>query len=123
MIQDKYYDFLTSDGKEIFDFIIEYLEENELLKSGDFFEVAVYANALDTYRKAAKVCNDKGNTQKPSNGGWDQVSPHYTIMKNEYQNILKHGSKFLLNADSRQRLFKGALNRKKKADPNSGLED
>lgn len=72
------------------------------------------ANSFDKYSKNAAYCRDHGDTQKPSDGGWDQVRPQYTVMKNEYQNILKHSPKFGLNPADFDKIFKGSNKPKKK---------
>jgi phage terminase small subunit len=95
---------LTETGIEIFNRLIEHCETIGLLDI-DSFELSMMANSFDTYFKYAKICNETGATQKPKEGGWDQVRPEYTIMKNEYQNILKHSSKFGLNPGDRAKIF------------------
>lgn len=121
-IETEYFDFLTDEGKAIFDFIVEHLKQNDIYKTADVFEIAVLANSFDMYRRSAKIVNEKGATQKPERGGWDQVSPHYTVLKNEYQLISKHAQKFMLNPEARQRVFKGKLTPKKKVSPLDNLD-
>jgi hypothetical protein len=42
-------------------------------------------------------------------------------MRNEYNNILKHAPKYGLNPGDREKIF-GGLKKKKKKDPNEGLD-
>jgi P27 family predicted phage terminase small subunit len=121
-IDQTFNDFLTEDGRQIFDFLSDHLKENNIYKDVDLFELAVLSQAFSLYRKAAKIINDVGPTQQPEKGGWDQVSPWYTVLKNEYQNILKHSPKFLINPEARQRIFKGKLDKKKKVSITDGLD-
>jgi hypothetical protein len=89
---DSYTDFLTPEGHQI----LQELRRRFETKEGNSAEVmilAILANSLDTYRKAADICNKYGHTQKPKEGGWDQVRPEYTVMRNEYANIMKHAAK------------------------------
>jgi P27 family predicted phage terminase small subunit len=121
-ISDSYPDFLTADGRAIFDEIHEHLKRNGLAQQADFFELAMLANSFDMYRKAAKDCNDKGYETAPSKTGYTSVNPSFTVMKTEYSNVLKHSAKFGLNAGDRARLFKGKLDKVKKKQPNEDLD-
>lgn len=83
----------------------------------DHLEMAMLANSIDLYSKAAKYCLDNGvkftiTTEK--GGSYEQICPEYTVMKNEYQNILKHSSKFGLNPGDRAKFFKGLDDKKGK---------
>ena len=80
----------------------------------DQLELVMLANSFDLYFDNAKTCNQTGATQSPKGGGWDQVRPEYTVMKNEYQNILKHSCKFGLNPGDRAKFFKGIGEKDKK---------
>lgn len=97
-------EFLTERGKIIFDSIIGNCKKYGI-NDADNFEIAMLANSFDLYAKNAAICNKKGTTQKPKEGGWDQVRPEYTVMKNEYNNILKHSGKFGMNPADRERIF------------------
>ncbi len=119
---EDYTDFLTEDGLKIFHEIIAHLKENNLHKPIDFFEVAVVANAFEIYRLAAKNINENGYKTPPAQSGYQSVNPDFTVMKECFAQINKGSSKLLLNADSRQRLFKGQLDRKKKINVTDDLD-
>lgn len=99
-----YNDFLSERGISIFRMI-----KNHCRKYGitdvDHMEMAMLANSFDKYAINAKFCMENGDTQHPKEGGWDQVRPEYSIMKFEYQNILKHSGKFGLNPADREKIF------------------
>lgn len=99
--------FLSPSGRQIYEAILKHCKDNGLQKDIDTYELSMLANSFDLYSENAKYCQEKGTTQKPSDGGWDQVRPQYTVMKNEYQNILKHSSKFALNPGDRTKIFNG----------------
>ena len=105
--------FLSDRGIEFFNRIKAHCEANKILFEIDELELAMLANSFDLYATNAALCRDDGSTQSPKGGGWDQVRPEYTIMKNEYQNILKHSPKFGLNPGDRARIFGGMKAAKK----------
>lgn len=83
----------------------------------DTFELSMLANSFDLYAKAAKLCNEEGvkfTIVTEKGGEYEQIRPEYTVMKNEYQNILKHSSKFGLNPGDRAKFFKGIGQKDKK---------
>ena len=124
-----YSDFLNEKGRIIFDAIKENCTKVGLWDADDF-EIAMLANSFALYAECAEYCNKWGvsmcfnqskkgdnvleddlgiteeDTGKPRAGIYQQVRPEYTVMKNEYNNILKHSGKFGLNPGDRQRLFK-----------------
>jgi P27 family predicted phage terminase small subunit len=106
--------YLTKQGKEIYERIKAHCVQNGILFEIDEFELAMLANSFDLYNRYANKVNKEEATQKPKEGGWDQVRPEYTVMKNEYQNILKHSSKFGLNPGDRAKIFAGMKKEKKK---------
>lgn len=89
--------FLTPQGRLYFEQIRSNCEAKKIWDPIFEFELLVLANSIDLYFRAAQICNAKGVSQKPKKGGWDQVRPEYTVMKTEYNNILKHAPKFALN--------------------------
>lgn len=115
-------EYLTDLGKEIFDEIKQHVKDKGIYMQVDDLQIGMLANSFDLYMSSAKEIKAKGATQKPDKGGWDQVSPHYTVMRNEYQNVLKHSVKFGINAGDRERIFKGKLNIKPKPNPSGGLD-
>lgn len=104
MKKNVFNDFLSKEGREIYDNLLEHCQKLGL-EDADEYELSMLANSFDKYAKNAKYCRDNGDTQQPEKGGWDQVRPEYTVMKNEYQNILKHSSKFGMNPGDRKKIF------------------
>lgn len=98
--------YLSKTGEAIYKKLQEHCKQLKMMDA-DSLELMMLANSFDIYAQNAEYCRDHGMTQAPEKGGWDQVRPEYTIMKNEYQNILKHSAKFGLNPGDRDRLFKG----------------
>ena len=111
---DQEFDFLTKRGAEIYETIKQHCEQNKIwFDTVDPFELAMLANSFDLYGRMAKIVNDEDATQNPKAGGWAQIRPEYTVMKNEYQNILKHSAKFGLNPGDRAKIFAGLKSKKK----------
>lgn len=108
--------FLTKEGTAIYERIKKQCEAKNIWKDIFDLELMMLANSLDLYSRCAKECNKDGATQKPKGGGWDQVNPAYTIMKNEYQNILKHAPKFGLNPTDALKVFGKEENTESKLD-------
>lgn len=82
----------------------------------DEHELAMLAKSFELYAKHAKFCLENGETfdMPTKTGTYPMVRPEYTIMNKEYQNILKHSSKFGLNPGDREKIFKGLGNEKDK---------
>lgn len=106
--------FLSAAGLVIYTAILNHCKDNGIDKDIDTFELSMLANSFDLYSINAEYCRDNGTTQSPEKGGWDQIRPEYTVMKNEYQNILKHSSKFGLNPGDREKIFNGLKQKDKK---------
>lgn len=133
-------DFLSKNGLFILKEIEKHCKEKLSLMDIDRFEMAMLANSFDLYQKAAKYCNDYGvsmkfpaktapegfdeldedekeavrdSKQQKSGGMYEQIRPEYTVMKNEYQNILKHSAKFGMNPGDREKIFKSISKEKK----------
>jgi phage terminase small subunit len=81
------------------------------------------ANSFDLYADNAKVCNTEGVSMEivtEKGGIYRQIRPEYTVMKNEYGNILKHAGKFGLNPGDRDKIFKKLVQEKKKSGFDTG---
>jgi len=109
--------FLSPDGREIFDELKKHCVSKMKMESVDDFELSMLANSFALYAECAKYCTDNGvkmtiTTEK--GGKYSQISPEYTVMKNEYQNILKHSGKFGLNPADRSKII-GSLKAPEKA--------
>lgn len=92
--------YLTERGRQIYDEIESHCRENLGLKTIDYLELAMLANSFALYEECSKICNEDGVKMSFINdkgGVYEQIRPEYTVMKTEYSNVLKHGSKFGLN--------------------------
>jgi hypothetical protein len=133
--------FLSGDGQLIFDELTAHCKRKLKMMDVDHFELSMLANSFALYAECARVCNDEGVSMtfgkketgngdddededkkvKAKGGPYQQIRPEYTVMKNEYANIMKHSPKFGLNPGDRARLFKG-LDKKEKKKPDEGLD-
>lgn len=109
-------DFLTDLGKEIYRRLERHCQTKLQMFDIDSLELSMLANAFALYIDAAKFCSEMGvkMTFVTEKGTYEQIRPEYTVMKNEYQNILKHGAKFGLNPGDRSKIFKGLEKEKEK---------
>jgi phage terminase small subunit len=118
-------DFLTENGLFIFKEIEKHCKEKLKMYAIDRFEIAMLANSFDLYGESAKVCNERGVSMSFTNdkgGVYEQIRPEYTVMKNEYGNILKHSGKFGLNPGDRDKIFKKLDDGKKKKGFDTSME-
>lgn len=117
-------DFLTKAGRTIFFAIVRHIEDKEIIDDIDTLELSMLANSMEVYMRMADICNKEGFTVEVTgkNGTFEMIRSEYTVMRNEYQNVLKHSGKFGLTPGDRHKIF-GGLKKKKKADPNAGLDD
>ena len=102
-------DFLNDLGKEIYTRLEKHCRQQLKMFEIDDLELSMLANSFALYFETAKFCSAEGvkMTFVTEKGMYEQIRPEYTVMKNEYQNILKHSPKFGLNAADRERIFKG----------------
>jgi phage terminase small subunit len=102
-------DFLSDEGEEIFKRLQKHCKEKLKVFDIDTLELSMLANSFAMYFNAARYCKDNGvsMTFVTEKGTYEQIRPEYSVMKNEYQNILKHGAKFGLNPADREKIFKG----------------
>jgi P27 family predicted phage terminase small subunit len=115
--------YLTKRGRKIFSQIVKHVKEHDLIFDIDVLELSMLANSIDAYERAAEYCNTNGFSKEieAKQGSFGQIIPEYTVMRNEYNNILKHAPKYGLNPGDREKIF-GGLKKKKKKDPNEGLD-
>jgi phage terminase small subunit len=118
-------DFLTKNGLLIFAEIEKHCDSRLKMADADKFEMAMLANSFDLYASNAEVCNKEGikmtiTTEK--GGEYSQIRPEYTVMKNEYGNILKHAGKFGLNPGDRDKIFKKMKDENKKKGFNTDMK-
>jgi len=118
-------EYLTKRGRKIFFNISKHIKDADILFDIDVLELSMLANSLDIYERMSSFCNDEKNgftdIVENQKGSTKQVRPEYTIMKNEYSNIMSMAPKFGLNPGDRAKIF-GGMKTKKKTNPNEGLE-
>lgn len=109
-------DFLTESGRKIYERLESHCKARMKMFDIDSLELSMLANSMALYFEMAEFI--KENTVKMTfvteKGTYEQVRPEYSVMKNEYQNILKHGAKFGLNPGDREKIFKGLSKEKEK---------
>src|SRR6478735_4827772 len=93
-------DYLSERGKEVLQIILDHCKDCKLPVERLMLEASMLANAFALYEESAQFCNEKGVSmefQTEKGGVYQQIRPEYTVMKNEYANVLKHTPKFGLN--------------------------
>lgn len=109
--------FLTPEGEDIFDALKDHCTRKLKMEDVDDFELSMLANSFALYAESAKYCNEEGVKQtfiSDKGQSYSQICPEYTVMKNEYQNILKHSGKFGLNPGDREKIFRKLKDEKDK---------
>lgn len=122
---DEFNGFLSDGGHVIYDALLTHCKAKLKMMDVDTFELSMLANSFALYADSAKLCNESGvsfTIVTEKGGEYEQIRPEYTVMKNEYQNILKHSSKFGLNPGDRAKMFKGMEGKKEKKGFNLGEE-
>ena len=104
-------DYLSKNGLLIYAALEKHVKERLKMFDIDEYELKMLANSFHLHEKAAEVCNRDGFLQVFANGT-AQVRAEYTVMKNEYLNILKHSAKFGLNPGDRDKIFGGLKDKK-----------
>lgn len=92
---------LNKDEQEIYNALCKHLDENGALMEADAFLCTMFAQSMHKYLQAAYKCRGNGTIQVYKNGT-RQVSPEYTVFKDERANLLKMGK--LLGLDPKARL-------------------
>jgi len=115
--------YLTKRGRRIFLSIVKHIKDHGLIQDIDVLELSMLANSFDAYERAAAYCNEHGFSREieAKQGSFGQIIPEYTVMRNEYGNILKHSPKYGLTPGDREKIF-GGLKNKKRLDPVSDLD-
>jgi P27 family predicted phage terminase small subunit len=116
---------LNDKGREIYDRLEKHVRGKLKMFDIDSIELSMLANSYALYFEMAEYCNENEvkfvmTTEK--GGSYEQIRPEYTVMKNEYQNILKHSAKFGLTPGDRSRIFKELANKKEKKKVNEGID-
>lgn len=106
--------WLSANGKQYFDLIKNHVSQIGTLDIDDI-EIAMLANEYDLYFSNLEYCQREGYSFRTgSNNGYSQIRPEFTVMKNAYQNILKHSAKFGMNPADRAKMFGTKLGSTKK---------
>ncbi|MEY3400418.1 MAG: Phage terminase, small subunit [Cyanobacteriota bacterium] len=106
--------WLSQNGRQYFELIKAHVSQIGILEI-DEIEIAMLANEYDLYFSNLEFCQREGYSfQTGSNNGYSQIRPEFTVMKNAYQNILKHSGKFGMNPADRAKMFGGKLGVSKK---------
>jgi hypothetical protein len=98
-------DFLSKNGELILKQLREHCKSLKMMDADDY-QLKALAHSIDTMEEAAKFCRDNGNTfdMPTKTGTYPMVRPEYTVLKNEYQNILKYSAGFGLNPKDRSNI-------------------
>lgn len=111
---DNFRGFLSDAGEIVYQALLSHCNSKLKMMDVDSYELAMLANSFALYAESASLCNRDGVSMEVGKEGYTQIRPEYTVMKNEYQNILKHSAKFGLNPGDRAKLFKGLEDKGKK---------
>lgn len=116
--------YLTKRGRKIFYEIVRHVRDHGLLQDVDVLELSMLANSYDCFERAAKYCNDNGFSREieAKQGSFGQIIPEYTVMRNEYGNILKHSPKYGLTPGDREKIFGGLKKKEKKKGVLDGID-
>lgn len=112
-------------GQKIYSRLEKHVRGKLKMYDIDDIELSMLANSYALYFENAQYCNENGVkfTMKTEKGGeYEQIRPEYTVMKNEYQNVLKHSAKFGLTPGDRSRIFKELANKKEKKKVDADLD-
>lgn len=110
---------LSKKGQDIFTRLQKHVREKLQMEEIDDLELSMLANSYALYFEMAEIIQTDGVkfTMTTEKGGeYEQIRPEYTVMRNEYQNILKHSSKFGLTPGDRTKIFKD-FGKKNEPDP------
>jgi P27 family predicted phage terminase small subunit len=110
---------LSEKGQVIYDRLKTHCEARLSMIDVDDIELSMLAYSYALYFEMAELIKEDGVkfemiTEK--GGTYEQIRPEYSVLKNEYQNILKHSSKFGLTPGDRAKIFKD-FGKKDEKDP------
>jgi len=116
-------EYLTKRGRKLFYSIVKHIKDTNVIEEIDTLELSMLCHSLYTYEMMADYCNKNGFTEMVTgkNGTFKQAVPEYSIMKNEYANVLRHSGKYGLTPGDRAKIF-GGMKTKKKINPSEGLD-
>lgn len=95
---------LTDKGQVIYEQLKEHCTKKMGMMDIDIHGLEMLANAFDQYARCSEIIEKEGMTQMSKNL-LVVLRPEYTIMKNCYDQILKHSDKYGLNPASRKKIF------------------
>lgn len=81
---------LNAKEREVYERLCNHLHENGALMDADAMICTMFAQSMVKYIDAAYKCRGKGTIQTYKNGT-RQISPEYTVFKEERANLLKMG--------------------------------
>jgi phage terminase small subunit len=115
--------YLTKRGRAIFYQILKHIKEAGIDSKIDSLELSMLANSYDAFERAADHCNKFGFSKEidTKQGSFSQIIPEYSVMKNEYSNILKHSPKFGMTPGDREKIFGGLKKKAKKESLTDGI--
>ena len=115
--------YLTKRGRNIFYQILNHIKEAGIDSGIDAIELSMLANSYDAFERAADFCNKNGFSREieAKQGSFGQIVPEYSVMKNEYSNILKHSPKYGMTPGDRLKVL-GGMKKRKKKEPTEGLD-
>jgi P27 family predicted phage terminase small subunit len=100
---------LNDKGLLIYNRIETHCRENLGMIDVDDIELSMLAYSYALYFEMAEYIQENGvkfTIETEKGGSYEQICPEYSVMKNEYQNILKHSAKFGLTPGDRAKIFK-----------------
>lgn len=112
-------------GRRIYARLEEHCRTKLQMIEVDDIELSMLAYSYALYFEMAELITKEGVkfTMITEKGGeYEQIRPEYTVLKNEYQNILKHSSKFGLTPGDRAKIFKDFNKEKGEVDPLADLD-
>ena len=104
--------YLTKEGKEIFNRILKFVQDKNIVEDIDSLGLSALANAYDLHAKAAEEIGGVGAIQTTPNG-YEQVSANFTVWKQTGEYIKNHADKYGLNPSAREKI-KSISNKKGK---------
>src|SRR5688572_12715331 len=100
---------LNDKGQAIYDRLANHCRVNLQMAEIDDIELSMLAYSYALYFEMAEYIQQNGvkfEMMTEKGGKYEQICPEYSVLKNEYQNILKHSSKFGLTPGDRAKIFK-----------------
>jgi P27 family predicted phage terminase small subunit len=117
---------LNEQGQAIYNRLEVHCREKLGMQEIDDIELSMLAYSYALYFEMAEFVKTEGVkfTMITEKGGeYEQIRPEYSVLKTEYQNILKHSSKFGLTPGDRAKIFKDFGKEKEDKDPFAELNE